>query len=89
MSATECSSELFAEMVRFEDATNDGYGCAAGTVAEQAPLRGDYDAYSAGKTEVERLSLTTGTWFVCGRASSTGPAIRQFPQDWTNRRVAA
>ena len=32
------------------------YGSAAGTVEEGAPLRGDYDAYSAAKTEVERLS---------------------------------
>lgn len=32
------------------------YGAASGTVDEQAPLRGDYDAYSAAKTEVERLS---------------------------------
>jgi 2-alkyl-3-oxoalkanoate reductase len=32
------------------------YGCAAGTVDEAAPLRGDYDAYSAAKAEVERLA---------------------------------
>jgi len=32
------------------------YGSAAGTVDETAPLRGDYDAYSAAKAEVERLS---------------------------------
>jgi len=32
------------------------YGCAAGAVDEAAPLVGDYDAYSAAKTEVERLS---------------------------------
>ena len=31
------------------------YGCASGTVDETAPLRGDYDAYSAAKAEVERL----------------------------------
>jgi len=32
------------------------YGCAQGTVDEQAPLPGDYDGYSAAKAEVERLS---------------------------------
>jgi nucleoside-diphosphate-sugar epimerase len=32
------------------------YGSAAGTVDEGAPLRGDYDAYSGAKAEVERLS---------------------------------
>jgi len=32
------------------------YGTAAGVVDEEAPLRGDYDAYSAAKVEVERLA---------------------------------
>jgi len=32
------------------------YGCAAGVVDEGAPLRGDYDAYSGAKAEVEGLS---------------------------------
>lgn len=32
------------------------YGTATGTVDETTPLRGDWDAYSAAKTEVERMA---------------------------------
>src|SRR6202043_373734 len=34
------------------------YGTAAGTVDETAPLKGDWDEYSAAKAQVERLACT-------------------------------
>jgi hypothetical protein len=61
------------------------YGSAAGTVNERAPLRGDYDAYSAGpkapefRSSKSRQSVGPEKSFAFRRTSIIVPAMMRRP----------
>jgi 2-alkyl-3-oxoalkanoate reductase len=57
------------------------YGTATGTVDETATLKGDWDAYSAAKAEVEKLART------CGSVVHLRPGIVYGPESpiWSGR----
>jgi nucleoside-diphosphate-sugar epimerase len=57
------------------------YGTATGTVDENAPLRGDWDAYSAAKAEAERLAQMCTSVVFLRPGVVYGPGSRM----WTER----